>query len=139
MGYFNKLKSIFTRKKKVVREETELEKRMVKDLLAALNLIVNEDNWCQKALARNAEGERLFDPSDETATSWDILGALHKVDASKYSFTFLRMCVRFMGYRDLDRYNDSHRHIMVVLLFSEAFKNLGHPISIVDLYGEEKL
>lgn len=117
-------------KKKTLSPESEkMFKQIRVDLLGAASLIINKENWCQRAMARNVAGEQLFYPKDETATQWDILGALHKVDATKYTFTFLRIAAKLSGYQDIDRLNDFSSHEMVLLFFDAVFAELGDKLS----------
>ena len=131
MGYF---------KKKIKSEPVNpLFDKIAKELFAAVSLIVNERTWCQKALARDTEGVRLFDPSDASAAAWDILGALHKVDAGKETFTYLRIAAKLSGYRDLDRFNDFNTHKNVMSFFKAGLKEMGYNFRRLSSDGQEIL
>lgn len=118
----------FFKEKPISPETNKMFIDIKKDLFAAGCIIINKENWCQRAMVRNADGEQLFDPFDKTATQWDILGALHKVDASKYSFTYMRIAAKLAGYTDLDRFNDFSSHEMVLEFFDAAFAELNSHI-----------
>ena len=117
-------------KSKIVPKDPPIVKQIVEDMFAAVKLIVLPEHWCQRALCRNAAGERLFYPKDETAVAWDILGALHKVDACKETFTYLRITVKMMGFLDLDRFNDFVTHSMVLIFFKSGFRAMGQDFFI---------
>jgi hypothetical protein len=114
------MKNFFKPKK--VKMDPEISNRIIQDLILSINIIGNESKWTKRALARNSKDERLFDPNDIDAVSWDILGVLHKVNAIKQTFTYLRLACKSLGYEDIDRFNDFNDHKAILSFFKGALQ-----------------
>jgi len=100
-------------------------KLISQEILKVIQLIINEELWCKRALARDKDGNQLFDPSDKNACQWCIYGALYALDASTETITYLQNCAKYLGWSDLDRLNDLNQHFYVIQFLKESLEELG--------------
>lgn len=108
------------------------------EILEAFKLIFVKEDWCSRALCRDAEGEQLFNPQDEKATQWCLLGAVYKNENwSNEALTFITNYARRRGIEDLSRYNDQEGHTAVILLLTEVLEILGVSLTFYDEDGKE--
>jgi hypothetical protein len=117
-------------------KEWEKKFEMIRDeILDAFKLIFKKEDWCKRALARDAEGEQLFNPNDEKAVQWCLLGAIYKKeDWSVETLTFVTNYAKRRGIDDLSRYNDHEGHTAVVMLLVEMLNILGVTMKF---YGDD--
>jgi hypothetical protein len=103
------------------------------ELLEAFKVIFKEEDWCKRALCRDAEGEQLFNPQDERATQWCLLGAIYKKEEwTEGTLTFLTNYAKTRGIEDLSKYNDHEGHTAVVMLLVEVLDILGVTMKFYD-------
>jgi hypothetical protein len=108
------------------------------ELLEAFKTIFPTENWCKRAMCRDAEGEQLFDPNDPKAVQWCLLGSLYRQENwSTDTLTFLTNYARMRGIEDLSRYNDQDGHTAVVMLLVEVLGILGVEMKFFDDDGNE--
>jgi hypothetical protein len=108
------------------------------EMILVFQVIFNENKWCKRALCRDAEGEQLFNPSDEKATQWCLLGAIYKHENwSDETLTFLTNYARMRGIEDLSRYNDQEGHTAVITLLVEVLDTLGVSLTFYDENGKK--
>jgi hypothetical protein len=90
-----------------------------------LTLLLDEDRWCKRALARDKDGNQLFNAMGERACQWCIYGALYGLEASLDTIQYLQRCAKNWGWSDLDRLNDLNEHYYVIQFLQSALSNLG--------------
>ena len=100
-------------------------KKVGKEILAVIQILINEELWCRRALARDKDGNQLFDPKNENACSWCIYGVLYMIDASPKTVSYLQSMARSLGWSDLDRLNDLNQHFFVMQFLKESVEALG--------------
>jgi len=103
------------------------------DLLEVFKIIFKKEGWCKRALCRDAEGEQLFNPNDEKAVQWCLLGAIYKKeDWSEETLTFITNYAKRRGIEDLSQYNDHYGHTAIVMLLVEVLNILGVSMKFYD-------
>ena len=100
-------------------------KRVGKEILSVIQILINEELWCRRALARDKDDNQLFDPKDEKACSWCIYGALYMIDAGPKTIAYLQSMAKSLGWSDLDRLNDLNQHFFVMQFLKESVEALG--------------
>src|SRR5574337_615225 len=120
------------------QEKYELIDRVRHELLEAYKLIFDPDHWCRRALCRDAEGEQLFDPADERAVQWCLLGAIYKPENySAETLTLVKNYGKLNGVNDLARFNDDSGHVEVLRFLEALLHNLGVKLTFFDADGKE--
>jgi hypothetical protein len=104
------------------KEERHL---IVNEIARAVSIIIDEDNWCKRAMARNKNQEQLYDPKDDNAYSFCIYGVLFFLDSSPDTITYLQQMAKSLGWSDLDRLNDMNDHHYVIQFLQDSMRNLG--------------
>ena len=101
-------------------------KIIIKDLINILSIIDKKDHWCQRSLARDINNESVFNPYDEKAVKFCILGAAYKVESSKETISFLENVSLKNGYSGIDRVNDLHNHEDIIKFLLACLDGLGY-------------
>jgi hypothetical protein len=96
------------------------------DIKKIFDILKNKSNWCQRSLAFGINNERLFNPYDEAAIRFDILGAAYKINADKETISFLENISIQNGYQGIDRLNDLNNHEDIVNFLLECLDSLGY-------------
>ena len=110
------------------------------ELLAAFLVILDKDKWCKRALARDTEGDQLFNPSDPKAVQWCLLGAIYKEENwAEETLTFAANYAKKRGIDDLTRYNDHEGHAAVIILLVEMLEILGVELKFYDEDGKGEM
>ena len=104
--------------------------QVAKDIQGIVTLLLDEDRWCKRALARNEKGEQLFNADDENACRWCIYGALLGLDASSDTIDYLQKFAKSWGWSDLDRLNDLNEHYYVIQFLQIALMQVGGWVSL---------
>jgi hypothetical protein len=119
-------------------EMVEVFERIRDEILVTFKIIFNEENWCRRAMCRDAEGEQLFDPNDENAKQWCLLGSFYKQENwSHETLTFMSNYAKKRGVGNLSRYNDQEGHAAVITLLVEMLNILGVSMTFYDDEGKE--
>lgn len=90
--------------------------------------LYNKEHWCQRSIARDKNGNRLYDPFSDECWSYCILGYLHILKAKNETFTLINQMVKKYGYLDADRFNDFSDHATVLKLIKECSTSIGYEI-----------
>jgi len=99
---------------------------VIDDLHKVLFILIDENKWCKRALARDEDDNQLFDPRDLKACKWCIYGVLYGTDCSQDTINYLKNFAKMWGsWPDLDRLNDLNEHFYVVQFLQSALYSAG--------------
>ena len=104
---------------------TKEEQEISSDIIDILSVLIDERNWCKRALARDKEGNQLFNHEDPKAVKWDIYGTIYSLECNQVTIDFLRQRARLRGYSDLDRLNDLNEHFYLISFLKECLNSFG--------------
>lgn len=99
--------------------------KVVADIQKVLHLLINEDNWCKRSVCVDKNGNPLYDPWSKDADKWCIYGALYACNCSDDTFTYLKGMIKYVGYNDLERFNDLSEHYQIMQFLQFSLNALG--------------
>lgn len=92
-------------------------------LVAARKKIEKEENWCQRASARNIHGKPVLSNSPD-AVQWCLLGSFSGAEEHYHKFqTTLLKHMSPEGTIFVSSFNDSHTHQEVLELLDKTIEN----------------
>lgn len=91
-------------------------------LQKARDLISDEKNWTQGAMARDAVGWSFTDARDQDAVCFCAVGALKRVTSMREYRDALDVLREELSGEQVVTFNDSHAHSEVLQLFDRAIK-----------------
>jgi hypothetical protein len=103
-----------------------IKQNLIEDLQKIVKLIFKEENWTQKALARDINDIQIFDPYDEKAVKFCVLGAAYRIEADKNTFTYLERISKRNGFSSIDSLNDKNKHEEIMFFLLACLKFLGY-------------
>lgn len=95
------------------------------DILKIYYLIGNEKRWCQKAMARDENGEWLDSVFSDKVCSVCLLGAVYSMNCSEKTLTYLEKCASIRKYDGLHKLNDKNNHQYVIDFIKVSLDILG--------------
>ena len=107
--------------------DMEIFKTIFNELSSISEFLNEEKNWSKRALCRDINGEQLNDPQDPRATSWCILGACHKINASADTFAYLDFAAKQSGFTDISRLNDFCSWDEFLFFYLQCLKLISKP------------
>lgn len=91
-------------------------------LSAAQERIREPENWCQRSLAKRADGNGCW-PEDQEAAQWCAVGALAaEVTDERGAKAYLIKAAREMGYSRVSELNNRTDHLSTLAMFSHAIE-----------------
>lgn len=92
-------------------------------LRKAQQIITPNGKWTQDALARDARGNEVK-PRDERAKSFDMVGAIQRVECSADDYGIAIRTLRgACGKQTIFGFNDAHGHKAVLKAFGRAIRS----------------
>lgn len=98
---------------------------MAEEVGKVVALLLDEDRWCKRALARDKDGVQLFDAHDPLATQWCIYGAMYANKCSLDTSSYIQTMGKGYGWSDLDRLNDLNPHHYIIQFLHAALHGVG--------------
>jgi hypothetical protein len=126
----------FNKQTEEEKKQEEIVSNYKKDIYKTLYILQYKENWCKRSMAKNIEGEDLYNPYGKDVAQVCWLGALLRVEAKQETINFIEKNLQINELPRIDRFNDLNEYEDVIEFNLRLLHYLGEKI---DLKKVEKI